>query len=205
MKLLSIDSSSSVVSVAMVAEGRLLFGENTPHARSDSSPLFRSLESAVATQGRPDALCVGLGPGSYNGIRAAISAARAMASALGIPLHGIPSPLGIPGPSTGFQVAGDARGGHFWLARLENGVMTTGPLLVPNGDLAATVAERPDLPCLAVSPLQGIDAEIVTPEAALLAGVALRSDPFYRCHATPEPLYLKPPHITTPRNHTLSA
>jgi len=41
----------------------LLLEENTLHARSDSSALFRALEKAVSLCGTPDALCVGLGPG----------------------------------------------------------------------------------------------------------------------------------------------
>jgi tRNA threonylcarbamoyl adenosine modification protein YeaZ len=205
MILLSLDCSSPVVSVALVAEDRVLFRENTPHARSDSAPLFRSLEAAIASHGRPDGLCVGLGPGSYNGIRASIAAARAMATALEIPLYAIPSPLGVPGPGTGFLMAGDARGGHSWLARVENGQLSGAPLLVPKEDLPELLAKDPDLPCLTASPMEGISSETATPDAALLAHAALRSDPFYRCHGTPEPLYLKPPHITTPRTNPTRA
>ena len=209
MIILALDCSSPVVSVAVLGEGdgpaRILFQENTPHARSDSAPLFRSITSAIAACGCPDALCVGLGPGSYNGIRASIASARAMATALGIPLYGVPSPLGTPGPDSGFLVVGDARGGHSWIAGVSGGILSEVPLLVPQDQLPGILASRADLPCLSASPMEGIVSEITTPDAAHLAMAALNAGSLYRCHGTPEPLYLKPPHITKPRTTQIHA
>lgn len=209
MTILALDSSSPVVSVAFVSftngpagedSPEILFREETAHARTDSSPLFRSMQAAVAAHGRPDALCVGLGPGSYNGIRASIAVARGMATALGIPLHALPSPLGQHGPVTGFHVAGDARGGHYWRAFVREGKLAEEPSLLLPDELSRVLSHESAYPCLTSTPLEGIIAEAATPDAALLAEVAWRSDPVYRCRATPEPLYLKPPHITAPRN-----
>jgi hypothetical protein len=64
MKILSLDSSSPVASVAVVSFAHdtdpvVKFRSDTPHARSNSSALFAGLEAAVATCGLPDALCVG--------------------------------------------------------------------------------------------------------------------------------------------------
>ena len=90
MNILSLDSSSPVASVALlsITEGgsEILFREDTPHARSDSSALFIALEKAVVACGAPEALCVGLGPGSYNGLRAGIAAARGFATMRSPPL-----------------------------------------------------------------------------------------------------------------------
>ena len=209
MIVLALDCSSPVVSVAVLEEGdgpaRILFQENTPHARADSGPLFRSIASAIASCGCPDALCVGLGPGSYNGIRAAIASGRAMATAQGIPLYGVPSPLGTCGPDSGFLVVGDARGGHSWIARVCGGILTEEPRLVPKDHLAGILAARADLPCLSASTMEGIVSEVATPDAARLAMAALGAGSLYCCHGTPEPLYLKPPHITSPRTTQISA
>lgn len=202
MNILSIDSSSQVASVACVRFGRdgagsPLFEENTPHARSDSSALFGALEKAVLTCGSPDALCVGIGPGSYNGLRASIAAAQAMATALGVPLHALPSPLGIPGPEPGFWTAGDARGGHLWVACVKEGAFLDHPVLVAPQDIAQHLSTRPGLDVLGSADLGCIPSlRIAFPSAAALAGLAHRHNPMYLSSTIPEPLYLKPPHIT---------
>ena len=205
MKILSLDSSSPVASVAVVsAEGdveSLLFEENSPHARSDSSPLFRSLEKAVSLCGTPDALCVGLGPGSYNGLRASIAAARALSTAFQCPLHALPSPLGLPGPAEGFWAAGDARGGHLWVACVKERSLLEKPILLTPADVSRHLGKRPEFPVLGSSNLGEIPSlKIATPSAFLLARLALRCDPMYLSDLTPEPLYLKPPHITAPKS-----
>lgn len=209
MRILSLDSSSPVASVAFVAFGEVepvvQFRCGTPHARSDSSALFRALQEAILSCGRPDALCVGLGPGSYNGLRAGIAAARGFASALGIPLHALPSPLGLPGPAEGFWAAGDARGGHYWLARVKDGTFLEEPTLFSPAEAVAHLRTYPGLPVLAAAPLEGI-APIVTatPCAARLAMLAETHDGSTVASGTPEPLYLKPPHITKTRQPSTS-
>ena len=208
MKILALDSSSPVASVAFlsIASGapEILFEQNTPHARSDSSALFTSLESAVKAGGKPDSLCVGLGPGSYNGLRASIAAAKGFATALALPLHAIPSPLAIEGHDSGFWVVGDARGGHYWVARVEGVSFTEEPRLFLPEEASTHVASR-NLAVYSSSPLTGFDQIVVaTPSAARLAMLALKSDPSYLVSLTPEPLYLKPPHITAPKTLTPS-
>ena len=205
MNLLALDSSSSVSSVAVVSitsgTARILFEENTPHPRADSSSLFNGLESAVASCGKPDALCVGLGPGSYNGLRASIAAAKGFATALGLPLHALPSPLAIPGPELGFWAVGDARGGHYWVARIRQGAFLEEPkLFSPEKAIAHTATL--DLPVLSAAPLAGFDNIVTaTPSATRLAMLVEKNDPSYLVSLTPEPLYLKPPHITAPKAH----
>ena len=203
MKILSLDSSSAICSVAFVeflpGAETILFEENTQHSRSDSSALFRSLESATAC-GAPDALCVGLGPGSYNGLRASIAAARAMATARDLPLHAIPSPLAIPGDAGGFWAAGDARGGHYWIACVQEGAFLETPRLIAPDAVAALLPARPGFPVLGYAPLGEIPSlRIATPSAVALARLASGRDPVYLSALTPEPLYLKPPHITVPK------
>jgi N6-L-threonylcarbamoyladenine synthase len=203
MRILALDSSTPVSSVAFASfEGdheSLLFEDSTPHARSDSSALFSALESAIIGHGTPDALCVGLGPGSYNGLRASIAAARGFATSLGIPLHAISSPLAIPGPAQGFQVAGDARGGHYWVASVHNQSFEREPTLLAPEEAAALLRTSP-WPVYGAAPLVGItDLLPATPSALLLARLAHRCDPLYSCTGTPEPLYLKAPHITAPK------
>lgn len=208
MKILALDSSSPVTSVAVVSitsgTPEVLFEENTPHARADSSALFNGLEAAVTACGTPDALCVGLGPGSYNGLRASIAAARGLATALALPLHAIPSPLAIPAPDQGFWAVGDARGGHYWIACVSRGALLEEPVLLAP-DKALTHAATRDLPVFSAAPLAGFENLVIaTPSSIRLAMLAEKNDPAYLASLTPEPLYLKPPHITVPKVHPLS-
>lgn len=214
MKILSLDSSTQISSVAFVdfdstktpSSGEPLVGflGETSHARSDSSALFAALQQAVESCGKPDALCVGLGPGSYNGLRASIAAARGFATALGLPLHAIPSPLALPGPDSGFWALGDARGGHYWIARVCGGSFLEEPTLLFPLETALHLRKHPELPILSATSLAGIEGiQIVTPSAVRLAILAKRGDPSFLVPGTPEPLYLKPPHITAPKPRPL--
>lgn len=203
MKILALDSSSHVASVAVVefaaGEETILFEQNTAHARADSSALFLAMEKAVSLCGTPDALCVGLGPGSYNGLRASIAAVRAMATALERPLHAIPSPLALPHQGA-FWAIGDARGGHFWVACVHDGTFLDPPILLPPSEIPQRLATRPELPVLGSTSLEGIPSlRIATPSSVILARLAQQHDPVYLSPLTPEPLYLKPPHITAPK------
>ncbi len=205
MNILALDSSSSVASVAFVSTqhstSEILFRSDVAHKRSDSSALFEGLQSAVTLCGAPDALAVGLGPGSYNGLRAGIAAARAFATALDIPLLSFPSPLALPGPETGFWAIGDARGGHYWIASVREGAFLQEPRLLAPAEIAQELLSHPDFPLLGTAPLVGLEQLIqMTPDAGRLAILAEKADPFSSvATTTPEPLYLKPPHITTPR------
>lgn len=209
MKILALDSSSGVASVAFLDRGdsvgaeRVLFHQSTPHPRSDSSALFAGLEESVRNAGQPDAIVVGLGPGSYNGLRAGIAAARAFATARGIPMHAFPSPLALPGPASGFWAAGDARGGHWWIACVRGFSFLEEPFLLSPAEASIHLQSRPGLPILAQNCLPGVaDLEVSAPDAALLALLVIhRQFPYETClgDRTPEPIYLKPPHITTPR------
>jgi tRNA threonylcarbamoyl adenosine modification protein YeaZ len=209
MKILALDSSTSVTSVAFVSMNggtpEILFEKNTAHERADSSALFNGLEAAVTTCGKPVALCVGLGPGSYNGLRASIATARGFATALDLPLHAIPSPLAIPGPDLGFWAVGDARGGHYWIARVGEGTFLEEPILLSPQETVLHLRKQPEAAILSSMPLAGIEEiQIVTPSAVRLAILAKRGDPSFLVAGTPEPLYLKPPHITAPKAHAPS-
>jgi tRNA A37 threonylcarbamoyladenosine modification protein TsaB len=177
----------------------ILFRSDVVHRRSDSSAIFDGLQSAVATCGSPDAICVGLGPGSYNGLRAGIAAARAFASALDLPLLALHSPLALPALDYTSEcwVVGDARGGHYWIASIREGVFLQEPHLLPPSEILTKIATRPEVPIFGSAILPELDNLVIaTPDAGRLAILAEKADP---CFGTPEPLYLKSPHITAPR------
>jgi tRNA threonylcarbamoyl adenosine modification protein YeaZ len=205
MLLLALDSSSSIVSVAMVdftprgKKETLLYHHHTAHERTDSSSLFGGLEKAITLVGKPELIVVGLGPGSYNGLRVSVAAAQGMASALGIQLQGIPSALAMESDHTSYWIAGDARGGKYWLASVVDHQFIQEPLLLPPESIEALILTMPLLPLLASTPLPQLSElnkmTIATPSAIALAR---RSQMTSSRKWELTPLYLKPAHITPP-------
>jgi tRNA threonylcarbamoyladenosine biosynthesis protein TsaB len=200
--ILAVDSSSPVGSAALVEAGRLLREETFAGGRARGGGAAEALAGFAAGGGQVTAVVVGLGPGSYSGIRAAVAVCWGFAAARSLPLHGVSSlPAIAPGE---FIAAGDARQGQFYFARVKDGAFLERPVLVDAASLVRRCAAWPELRVFSPSDLSGVisRAEVGTPRAALLAGLV---DPDPMPHpglpAMPEPLYLKPPHITKPRAH----
>ena len=148
--------------------------------------MFAHLESVLRDCGDLNVVVVGTGPGRYNGLRAAISAAWGIARARGARLAGVPSLLGYEAPE--YFVAGDARAGQWFLARVAHGIFLSQPALY-SPEVARGILD-PGIPVFATSRLDGLpEAVVAVPSAGVLA---------LRDFGPPVPSYLKPPHITKP-------
>lgn len=119
MLLLALDTSTRQASVALCDEERLS-GEYTWHVGNNHSvELLERIQRLFAEGGLAlssvDGLAVAIGPGSFNGVRVAVAAAKTLAFALRKPLVGV-STLEIaaaqyqqwPGPVCALQEAGRA-------------------------------------------------------------------------------------------------
>ena len=73
MKILALELSSARGSVAWVGQGESF--HEWPNDRKNSGPFFENVAAVQKQFGAPETIIVGLGPGSYAGIRIAISAA----------------------------------------------------------------------------------------------------------------------------------
>lgn len=88
--ILAVDSSTRFASVAVV-QGPTLLGEYNWRAGQNHTqqlmPVVRAVLYETGTSvDALEAVAVALGPGSFNGLRAGMATAKAMASALGLPL-----------------------------------------------------------------------------------------------------------------------
>jgi tRNA threonylcarbamoyl adenosine modification protein YeaZ len=88
MKILALEFSTLRRSVALLEDGRVL-KEDTEEARRGGSPF--PLIARVLEDNFPDALAIGLGPGSYTGIRSALAIAQGWNLAHGTLASGISS------------------------------------------------------------------------------------------------------------------
>ncbi len=204
MKVLGLESSTDLASVALWEGGRILFEETFPSKRSLSADLFPVLWRLLEPVGAVDRVVVGLGPGSYAGVRIAIAAAMGLQAVWGCELVGIPSVAALREAAARYQVIGDARRGTWYYTRVECGVCVEGPLLA---DSAAALSEYlqkalgcggPRMEIYATEPLPPEwSAEVRSPCAAKLALFAAAGTGIVQTGAL-EPLYLREAHITRP-------
>ena len=93
--LLSIDTSTSICSVALSRGTEQVAFRETAEGRSHAKILLPFIEEVLQeggiAPGQLDAVAVSMGPGSYTGLRIGVSTAKGLCYALGIPLIGIPT------------------------------------------------------------------------------------------------------------------
>lgn len=198
MKVLALETSSARGSVAVSEHGHLLDVRHFDAPRGRGAEIFAVLEECRGIWRGAGRLAVGIGPGSYNGLRVACAVAGSFQLALGLELVAAPSPCLLAVPDDHYFVTGDARGGRVYWAAVRDRRPAGEIVLLDHAQLATrlagagatTVYRVGDLPAAAQLPA-------ASPDAAVLARLAPSLTPVDPDRL--EPLYLKPPHITTPR------
>jgi tRNA threonylcarbamoyl adenosine modification protein YeaZ len=199
MTVLAIDTSTTTGSVALLVDGELRLDEAFSADRSHTASLFAVLEKARDLAERIEVVAVGLGPGSYAGVRIAIAAAMGFQLGVGARVVGLPSVAALETPEPRYCAIGDARRETFYFTRVDAGRCMDGPRLVTLEELRAVIAESDTLPIFVSAPVSEFpDAVIVQPRASRLAQLAAEGVGIV-AEGTLEPLYLREPHITQPK------
>jgi tRNA threonylcarbamoyladenosine biosynthesis protein TsaB len=191
--ILSLDASTARASVALVGDRQVIREVFVDVPRGRGGALFSALQNVLGEAACVSRVIVGVGPGSYNGLRSAIAVAWGIATARDVPLVGVSSLLGLDEGS--YCAVGDARRGQYYFARVSGGKLEKEPELLRAAQLVAALEQNSDLPIFAPAPLEFLKGVVIrTPSAARLALVAAHWEPNF-----PQPVYLKAAYVTTPK------
>jgi tRNA threonylcarbamoyl adenosine modification protein YeaZ len=188
--------------------------------RNHNAMLFEPLRELLDGSPRPETalVLVGSGPGSYSGTRVGIAAAQGVAIATGCPAVAVPSILAVPSVANGARclAIGDARRGTYWHATITGFELPEPPVLCDAAELQSIVRESIEDGCTVfsfeepsrfpLSPDLSHQIKQEFPDAPQLWHAWLASSDETRgvwSAAIPQPLYLKPPHITPSRRPPL--
>ena len=199
MTILALDTSTNHGTVALLVDGELRLDESFTADRRTSATLFSVLERALALAPHVDQVVIGLGPGSYAGVRIAIAAAIGLEFGLRAKLVGLPSVAALETDEPAYLAIGDARRNTFYFTRIEDGRCVEGPLLATAAELHTHLGAHPDLPAFTSAPLPDFPtARIALPTAARLARL-VQTARGITATGDLEPIYLREPHITQPK------
>ncbi len=212
MRILAIEGALARCSVALWQDDAPLAAEAEEAARGHPALLPRMAAAVLARAGLGasslDAVAVGVGPGGFTGLRAAIALAEGMARGAGVPLVGVTTGEALLAALPPEAAAGrpawsvlDTRRGRVALEIFAPGEpMPAAPRIL---DLAALPAPPPGLLLLGDAAVAvagvvgaGADAHPGLPDAVAVARVAARRLAGILPPRDATPLYAEPPAVT---------
>ncbi|MCB1207207.1 MAG: tRNA (adenosine(37)-N6)-threonylcarbamoyltransferase complex dimerization subunit type 1 TsaB [Verrucomicrobiae bacterium] len=173
--------------------------------RAHNAAIFGPLSSLVE-QHRSSlrGFVVGLGPGSYGGVRVGLAVANGLSVAMNLPVVGRSSLEAWETEEETYLVIGDARRGSFFIAEIRDRLLQGDPILVEESDLPDRLApfldrglkiHSSDPKALEIIP----ETCLSFPRARFLLSNLSEEDLVTRASTSLEPHYLRAPYITTPK------
>lgn len=208
MLLLAFDTATPAVTVALHDGAAVIAAESAVDGRRHGELLAALIAKLLAGAGAasPDltAVAVGTGPGPYTGLRAGLMTARALSSALDIPVYGICSldvlarAAAVQAGGREFAVATDARRQEVYWARYSAaGQRLEGPGVSSPAQLPAGLPVAGEGP-LRYRELAGRSIGPHYPAAAQLAEITAKLITAGTPATPAEPLYLRRPDAREP-------
>ena len=189
MTRLILEASANPATWVLSRQGEILSSGTL--SSTVAASLVPSLQKDLRNPPRPDQILVGVGPGSFSGIRSAIASAEGMAAVWHCPVLPVRSTGSIAWQFPQASLLGvfsDARRGDIFATFYANGKLERPTAVHPASDLPALLSRC----TLAVSTdgLAGV-AQIARPDATILAA-------YLHAHGLEPGLPLEPIHLRPP-------
>jgi tRNA threonylcarbamoyladenosine biosynthesis protein TsaB len=216
MRVLAIETSTTLASVALVESGMLVLSRSHARPKQSAERLLPMIAELLAEAGwqRSDVarLGVSVGPGSFTGLRVGIACAQGLALGLGVPLLGVTSlramaravPQSIPGVRCPVL---DARRREVFVGGYGSGPLAPellAPLALPAELARETLAAQLAAPLVWVGSglsLTGIPPGFSSPqtEEPSAYAVGLLAEELDPADCPPSPVYVRDAGATLPR------
>ena len=146
MRVLALDTSTPTTTCALLEDDSLVWEKSLPPPQKAGDVLPAALGDPAAF----DAIAVGIGPGSFTGLRVGLAAAKALAYARKLPIAGASSLQAIALDQPGLvHAATEARKGELFVQPFRDG-QPTGPVQI------AMAADFPEKPLLIPPPARNV-------------------------------------------------
>lgn len=212
-RTLIFETSTPHASLAMSGVDGIIDQREFTGDRSHNATLFAPLKELLDADkmDKIGLVLVGSGPGSYSGTRVGIAAAQGVAMASLCPAVAVPSILAVPSARDGASclAIGDARRGSYWFAKIQGSTLLGPPELTDAEGLATVVKEAlsanftvfsfEDPSRFPLTSETGLRVKHEYPDASRLWQAwcdAPEEEKQKWMQEAPQPMYLKPPHIT---------
>jgi tRNA threonylcarbamoyladenosine biosynthesis protein TsaB len=172
--------------------------------RAHNAVIFGPVEEIVkAYRDRLSGIVVGLGPGSYGGVRVGIAVANGLSIALGLPVAGRSSLEAWDSGADSYLVVGDARRGTFFVAEVLERELQGEPALIDVAEIESHLAplrerglslQTPDPKVADLLPEARLSYPTARKLASLFGDAEFGAEPVVL-----EPHYLRAPFITMPK------
>jgi tRNA threonylcarbamoyladenosine biosynthesis protein TsaB len=134
MLILAFDTATDVATSALVSDGEVL-GERVSHAVTLLEDIDALLRQSGSRTRDIQGLAVGIGPGSFTGVRVGLSTARGLALALDVPVAGVSTLDALAAGAPGALPVIDARRREVFVLQREPRVLAPADLELAPGTM----------------------------------------------------------------------
>ncbi|MCF6311496.1 MAG: tRNA (adenosine(37)-N6)-threonylcarbamoyltransferase complex dimerization subunit type 1 TsaB [Verrucomicrobiales bacterium] len=209
--ILAIETSTSQATLVLLdpQSGELLWQSEFESDRLHNAKIFDPVAEALELcREKLQRIVVGLGPGSYSGIRVGIAVANGLGIALDVPVAGLAS-IAVLAEEEDYAVVGDARRSSYYLARIHQQRLLSEPELLSHDlwqqqmytlrqqGLSIYSTEK------SLTEHEEYDLVLRSPKALELARqcASMAEEEWKNLHTQAlQPIYLRSPYITKAKN-----